>query len=182
MLPDRGQVTMEAPFLRVVRAAAHQDLPPPRRASRWAAWRRRFRSRTIPRRTMRAMDKVRADKLREVRRRPRRHLGGASGAGRRWPRRCSTRACRGPTSCDRLREDVAVSAAALLEPPTGTRTGDRAPSQHPRRHPVSRGVARRPGRGADLQPDGRCRHRGDLADADLAVAEASRGARRWPAR
>ncbi len=30
VLPDRGQVTMEQPFMRVLHAAAHQDLPSPR--------------------------------------------------------------------------------------------------------------------------------------------------------
>ena len=57
----------------------------------------------------------------------------------------------------------------------------RAAPQHQRRHPVRRRVACRAGRGADLQPDGGCGDRRDLALAGLAVDPLAQGrARRRP--
>ena len=53
--------------------------------------------------------------------------------------------------------------------------------QHQRRDPVHRRVAGRAGRRADLQPDGRRRHRGNLALAGVAMDPLAEGrARRWP--
>ncbi len=40
ILPDRALVTMTTPLHALVRAALHPDLPPARRCTRWAAWRR----------------------------------------------------------------------------------------------------------------------------------------------
>ena len=68
------------------------------------------------------------------------------------------------------RDDVNVSAADLLRLRAGSadhRSG-LAP-EHQRRNPVHRRVARGSGGGADLQPDGRCRDRGDLALAGMAM-------------
>ena len=52
----------------------------------------------------------------------RRHLGGAPGAGRRSRSRSSTKGCRSRTSSTACAKTSIVDAAALLEPPTGTRT------------------------------------------------------------
>ena len=68
------------------------------------------------------MAKVRADKLREVREGHDGTWVAHPGAGARSPSRSSTRACPGPISSIGSREDVVVDAAALLEPPAGTRT------------------------------------------------------------
>ena len=70
--------------------------------------------------------------------------------------------------------------------PAHVRAGDadhrKGPApQHQRRDPVHRRVAGRAGRRADLQPDGRRRHRGDLALASVAVDPLAEGrARRRP--
>ena len=56
--------------------------------------------------------------------------------------------------------------------------GKGAAPQHQRRDPVHRRLARRAGRGADLQPDGRRRDRRDLALAGLAVDALAEGAAR----
>ena len=80
------------------------------------------------------------------------------------------------------RDDVHVGAADLVkfEPETADHREGAAP-QHQRRDPVHRRVARGAGRGADLQPDGRRRHRRDLALAGVAVDPLAEGqARRRP--
>ncbi len=70
-----------------------------------------------------------------------------------------------PNQLNRLRDDVVADAAALLDPPRGSRTevglrhNIRVGIQYPR------GVAGRPGRRTDLQPDGRRGYRRNLADA-----------------
>ena len=97
VLPDRGQVTMEAPFLRGVRAAPDQDLPPPRRL------RDGRHGRADPdqgrSRGERARDGqgARRQAARGARR-ARRHLGRASRRWSRSPSRSSTRTCRARTS------------------------------------------------------------------------------------
>src|SRR5437899_6887093 len=63
---------------------------------------------------------------------------------------------------------------------SGQSDGSRSPPQHQSRNPVRGGVARRPGRRADLQPDGGCGDGRDLPHADLAVATSPRRARGRP--
>ena len=90
VLPDRAQVTMDAAVPASLRRAADPDLPPPRRARDGRHGGADPDQATIRRPTRRRWRKVRADKLREVQRRPRRHLGRAPGAGRRSRARSST--------------------------------------------------------------------------------------------
>ena len=80
------------------------------------------------------------------------------------------------------REDVKVTAADLVKfEPEGADHRARPAPQHQRRDPVHRRVARGPGRGADLQPDGGRGDRRDLALAGLAVDPLAEGqARRRP--
>jgi malate synthase len=74
-----------------------------------------------PEANARALDKVRADKLREVRE-------GHDGTWVAHPalvpvaKDVFDAGMPGPNQLDRLREDVSASAAALVEPPRGTRT------------------------------------------------------------
>ena len=80
VLPERGQVGMTVPFLR-----AYSQLLI-RTCHRRGAFAMGGMAAQIPIKgdaaaNAAALDKVRADKLREVLRRPRRHLGRASGAG-----------------------------------------------------------------------------------------------------
>ena len=76
-----------------------------------------------------------------------------------------------PHQKDRLREDVRVTAAQLID----IASLDARPTYEGLRNavqvgtPLHRGVAARAGRGGHLQPDGGRRHRGDLPLADLAV-------------
>ncbi len=82
----------------------------------------------------------------------------------------------------RKRDDVKVAASDLLqfEPETPDHR-EGAAAEHQRRDPVHRRVARRPGRGADLQSDGRRGDRRDLALAGLAMDPLAQGqARRRP--
>ena len=128
-----------------------------------------------------ALAKVRADKLREVQRRPRRHLGRASRARPDRAARSSTSTCRAPNQLDRKRDDVQRRPRAdLLRVPDGRDHRGRAPPQHQRRHPVPRGLAARHRLRAALQPDGRRGDRRDLARAGLAVDPPRRAARRRP--
>ena len=178
VLPDRGQVTMESPFLRsyvqLLIKTCHR-----RGAFAMGGMAAQIPIKDDPEANLRAMEKVRADKLREV-------GEGHDGTWVAHPgmvglaKKVFDEGMPGPNQLDRLREDVSVERGGAARAAVRHAHRHRAPSQHPRRHPVSRGVAGRAGRGADLQPDGRRRHRGNLADADLAVAEASRDARRWP--
>jgi malate synthase len=120
VLPDRGQVTMEAPFLRsyvqLLIKTCHR-----RGAFAMGGMAAQIPIKDDPEANLRAMEKVRADKLREV------HEGhdgtwvahpGMVGLAK----KVFDEGMPGLNQIDRLREDVSVSAAALLEPPTGTRT------------------------------------------------------------
>jgi malate synthase len=120
VLPDRGQVTMEAPFLRayaqLLIKTCHR-----RGAHAMGGMAAQIPIKDDPEANERALDKVRADKLREVRE-------GHDGTWVAHPglvdvaRRVFDEGMPGPNQVDRLREDVVASAAALIEPPRGTRT------------------------------------------------------------
>ena len=120
MVPDRGQVTMEAPFLRaytqLLIKTCHR-----RGAFAMGGMAAQIPIKDDPDANAKAMDKVRADKLREVRE-------GHDGTWVAHPALVSIAkqvfddGMPGPNQLSRLREDVVARAAALLEPPSGTRT------------------------------------------------------------
>src|ERR1700704_1003316 len=120
VLPDRGQVTMEAPYLRaytqLLIKTCHR-----RRAFAMGGMAAQIPIKDDPDANARAMEKVRADKLREVRE-------GHDGTWVAHPgmvalaKQVFDEGMPGPNQVHRLREDVVASAAALLEAPGGTRT------------------------------------------------------------
>jgi malate synthase len=120
VLPDRGQVTIEAPFLqsyvRLLIKTCHR-----RGAFAMGGMAAQIPVRDDLEGNARAMEKVKADKLREVRE-------GHDGTWVAHPgmvelaKQIFDEGMPKPNQLDRLREDVAVTAEALLEPPTGTRT------------------------------------------------------------
>ena len=120
VLPDRGQVTMETPFLRaytqLLIRTCHR-----RRAHAMGGMAAQIPIKDDPRANEVALDKVRADKLREVRE-------GHDGTWVAHPalvdvaRRVFDEGMPGPNQVDKLREDVSVSSGMLLEPARGTRT------------------------------------------------------------
>ncbi|MCU1382172.1 MAG: malate synthase [Acidobacteria bacterium] len=120
VVPDRGQVTMEAPFLRsytqLLIKTCHR-----RRAFAMGGMAAQIPIKDDPEANAKAMDKVRADKLREVRE-------GHDGTWVAHPALVSIakqvfdEGMPGPNQLQRQRDDVTASAAALLEAPAGTRT------------------------------------------------------------
>jgi malate synthase len=120
VLPDRGQVTMEAPFLRaytqLLIKTCHR-----RGAFAMGGMAAQIPIKDDPEANANAMAKVRADKLRE----------GREGHDGTWvahpalvsiAKQVFDEGMPTPNQLHRLREDVTANAAALLEPPTGTRT------------------------------------------------------------
>src|SRR5262252_8089213 len=122
VLPDRGQVTMEAPFLqayvRLLIKTCHR-----RGAHAMGGMAAQIPIKDNPEANARALDKVRADKLREVRE-------GHDGTWVAHPalvpvaKDVFDEGMPGANQLDRLREDVVASAGALIEPPRGTRTDE----------------------------------------------------------
>jgi malate synthase len=120
VLPDRGQVTMEAPFLRaytqLLIKTCHR-----RGAHAMGGMAAQIPIKDDPEANERALDKVRADKLREVRE-------GHDGTWVAHPalvdvaKRVFDEGMPAPNQLNRLREDVVADAKALLAPPSGTRT------------------------------------------------------------
>ena len=120
VLPDRGQVTMEAPFLRaytqLLIKTCHR-----RGAFAMGGMAAQIPIKDDPEANANAMAKVRADKLREVRE-------GHDGTWVAHPalvtiaKQVFDEGMPGPNQLHRLREDVVANAATLLEPPAGTRT------------------------------------------------------------
>ena len=120
VLPDRGQVTMEAPFLRsytqLLIKTCHR-----RGAFAMGGMAAQIPIKDDPEANTNAMAKVRADKLREVRE-------GHDGTWVAHPALVSIakqvfdEGMPGPNQLHRLRDDVVANAAALLDPPSGTRT------------------------------------------------------------
>src|SRR5438045_2995189 len=120
VLPDRGQVTMEAPFLqsyvRLLIKTCHR-----RGAHAMGGMAAQIPIKDDADANTRALDKVRADKLREVRE-------GHDGTWVAHPalvpiaKQVFDEHMPQPNQLNRLREDVTASAAALVEPPRGTRT------------------------------------------------------------
>jgi malate synthase len=120
VLPDRGQVTMETPFLRayvrLLIRTCHR-----RRAHAMGGMAAQIPIKDDPRANDAALDKVRADKVREVRE-------GHDGTWVAHPalvdlaKRVFDEGMPAANQLDRLREDVRVTASELVEPPAGTRT------------------------------------------------------------
>jgi malate synthase len=120
VLPDRGQVTMEAPFLRaytqLLIKTCHR-----RGAFAMGGMAAQIPIKDDPEANAKAMDKVRADKLREVRE-------GHDGTWVAHPalvaiaKQVFDEGMPAPNQLARLREDVVADAAALIAPPAGTRT------------------------------------------------------------
>ena len=120
VLPDRGQITMDQPCMRaytqLVVQVCHR-----RGAPAMGGMAAQIPIRNDPARSERALAKVRADKLREVR-------DGHDGTWVAHPglvglaREVFDDHVAGPNQLDVLREDVAVTAQDLLQLPTGTQT------------------------------------------------------------
>src|SRR5262245_23905311 len=120
VMPDRGQVTMEAPFLqsyvRLLIKTCHR-----RKAHAMGGMAAQIPIKDDPDANAKALDKVRADKLREVRE-------GHDGTWVAHPglvpvaKEVFDEGMPQANQLDRLREDVTASAAALVEPARGTRT------------------------------------------------------------
>ncbi len=101
---------------------------------------------------------------------PRRHLGRAPGS--RAGRERGVRPADAGAESDRDQEGRGREGDGGRPPQVRARVpdhGEGAAPQHQRRDPVRRRLARRAGSGADLQPDGGCGDRRDLALAGLAV-------------
>ena len=128
-----------------------------------------------------ALEKVRADKLREA-------TDGCDGTWVAHPglvgiaKAVFDEHMPTPNQVHRQRDDVNVTARRPARLRAGEADHRSGPAQqHQRRRAVSRRVARRQRLRAGVQPDGRRRHRRDLALADLAVdPESERRARRRP--
>jgi malate synthase len=120
VLPDRVQVTMEAPFLRSYTQLLIKTCHA-RGAFAMGGMAAQIPIKDDPDANARAMEKVRADKLREVRE-------GHDGTWVAHPamvalaKQVFDEGMPGPNQVHRLREDVVVAAEALIEPPPGTRT------------------------------------------------------------
>jgi malate synthase len=120
VLPDRGQVTMEQPFLRaytqlLVRTCHRRGAPA------MGGMAAQIPIKTDPEANRAALDKVRADKLREV-------TDGHDGTWVAHPglvpiaRAIFDEHMKGPNQLHVMREDVRVTAEDLLRAPEGTRT------------------------------------------------------------
>jgi len=120
LLPDRGQVTMEAPFLKayvqLLIKTCHR-----RGAHAMGGMAAQIPIKDDPAENDRALEKVRADKLREVRE-------GHDGTWVAHPglvpiaKQVFDDGMPTPNQLDRKREDVDVTEAMLVAPPKGTRT------------------------------------------------------------
>jgi len=120
VMPDRGQVTMETPFLqsyvRLLIKTCHR-----RKAHAMGGMAAQIPIKDDPDANAKALDKVRLDKLREVRE-------GHDGTWVAHPglvpvaKQVFDEGMPRPNQLDRLREEVTASAAALVEPARGTRT------------------------------------------------------------
>jgi malate synthase len=120
VMPDRGQVTMEAPFLKaytqLLIKTCHR-----RGVHAMGGMAAQIPIKDDPAENERALEKVRADKLREVRE-------GHDGTWVAHPGLVPVamdvfnEGMPAPNQLDRTRDDVVADAAKLIEPPKGTRT------------------------------------------------------------
>ncbi len=120
VLPDRSQVTMEQPCMRAYTQLAIRTCHR-RGVHSMGGMAAQIPIKNDEAQNQAALDKVRADKLREVR-------DGHDGTWVAHPglvpiaREVFEAHMKGPNQLDRLREDVRVNAADLLQVPQGTRT------------------------------------------------------------
>ena len=120
VLPDRSQVGMDQPFMRAYSQLAIRTCHR-RRVHAMGGMAAQVPIKNDPEANAAALDKVRADKLREV-------TDGHDGTWVAHPglvalaREAFDAHKRGPNQIDRLREDVEVEAGDLLRVPEGTRT------------------------------------------------------------
>jgi malate synthase len=120
VMPDRGQVTMEQPFLRAYTQLLVQTCHR-RGVHAMGGMAAQIPIKDDPERNRAALDKVRADKLREVK-------DGHDGTWVAHPglvplaREVFDAHMKGANQLDRLREDVRVEGSDLLRVPAGTRT------------------------------------------------------------
>jgi malate synthase len=120
VMPDRGQVTMEAPFLRaytqLLIKTCHR-----RGVHAMGGMAAQIPIKDDPEANQRALEKVRADKLREVRE-------GHDGTWVAHPglvqiaKQVFDEGMPTPNQIDRTRDDVVADPRKLVEPPLGTRT------------------------------------------------------------
>ncbi|HMI31393.1 MAG TPA: malate synthase A [Candidatus Limnocylindrales bacterium] len=122
VLPDRSQVTMEQPCMRAYTQLAVRTCHR-RGVHSMGGMAAQIPIKNDEARNAAALEKVRADKLREVR-------DGHDGTWVAHPglvavaREVFEAHMKGPNQLDRLREDVQVTAADLFQTPEGTRTED----------------------------------------------------------
>ena len=120
ILPDRSQVTMEQPFMRAYTQLCVRTCHR-RGVHAMGGMAAQIPIKSDPDASRRALEKVRSDKLREVR-------DGHDGTWVAHPglvvvaREVFEAVMPGPNQLERRRDDVHVTAADLLEPPRGTRT------------------------------------------------------------
>ncbi|HYR68774.1 MAG TPA: malate synthase A [Candidatus Dormibacteraeota bacterium] len=120
ILPDRSQVTMEQPFMRAYTQLCVRTCHR-RGVHAMGGMAAQIPIKNDPAANSRALEKVRADKLREV-------MDGHDGTWVAHPglvsvaREVFEAVMPGPNQLERRREDVHASAADLLEVPRGTRT------------------------------------------------------------
>ena len=183
MLPDRAQVTMTVPFMRAYTELLVHTCHK-RGAHAIGGMAAFIPNRRDPAVTENALAKVREDKLREF-------SDGCDGTWVAHPDLVPTvleiaDAALGdkPNQKERLREDVHVldKQITAVGVPGGKITGGRPAAEHQRCAAVPQRLAGRQRRGGHQQPDGRCRHRRNLALADLAVDPPRRQAGRRSAR
>ena len=180
VLPDRGSVTMDRPFLKayvdLLIKTCHR-----RGIHAMGGMAAQIPIKNDPAANEAALEKVRQDKLREVK-------AGHDGTWVAHPglipiaKAVFDEYMKTPNQIHVKREDVHVTAADLLRVPEGQITEARSEAQRGRGHPVHRIVARGQWLRAHLQSDGRCRHGGNFPRAGLAVAARRRQIERRPRR
>ncbi len=120
VLPDRSQITMEQPFMRAYTQLAVRTCHR-RGAHAMGGMAAQIPIKNDPEASRKAIERVRADKLREA-------IDGHDGTWVAHPglvavaREVFEAVMPGPNQLDRAREDVVVTAADLLKLPEGTRT------------------------------------------------------------
>ena len=167
VLPDRSQVVMGKAFLRayslLLIKTCHR-----RGAFAMGGMAAQIPNRRDPAANEAAMARVRADKEREA-------GDGHDGTWVAHPdlvpvaREVFDRLMPQANQLTRLREDVNIGQADLLEVHQGTKTEGGPARERPRGRAVHRGVAARQGRRAAVQPDGRCRDGRNQPRAGVAV-------------
>ena len=170
---------MTSAFPAQLQPAADQDLPPPRRSTRWAAWRRRSRSATTPPRTKRRWRRCAPTSSA-------RPATAMTAPGSPIPglvaiaKEIFDREMPQPNQIARKRQDVHVTATGSSRGPRRHDHRGRAQAEPQCRDRLYRGVAARHRLRAALQSDGGRRDRRDQPRPGLAMDPPRRQARRRP--